>query len=120
VAVTGLTAFLDTAAAEAGATELVGGPMDGHTSWAACRSSTGILPPPGQPLGVLLQRLDEEGGPVQMHLDLASERREAEVARHMELRGRVVRTTDGWTTLLDPSGGAYCVTRRSPVSGRLP
>ena len=57
---------------------------------------------------------------MRMHLDLASEDREAEVARHVELGGRVLRSTEHWTTLLDPSGRAYCVTRRSPVSGRLP
>jgi hypothetical protein len=55
-----------------------------------------------------------------MHIDLASEDCDAEVARHVGLGGRVVRRTDHWTTLLDPSGRAYCVTRRSPVSGALP
>ena len=55
-----------------------------------------ILPPPGQPLRVLLQRIDDEDGPVRMHLDLASEDREAEVARHVELGGRVVRSTENW------------------------
>jgi hypothetical protein len=79
-----------------------------------------ILPPPGQPLRVLLQRVDEEEGPVRLHLDLASEDRDAEVARHVELGGRVVRTTPWWVTLLDPSGREYCVTGRNPVSGRLP
>ncbi len=79
-----------------------------------------IVPPSGQPLRVLLQRTDDEDGPVRMHLDLASDDREAEVARHVELGGRVVRSTPNWTTLLDPSGRAYCVTRRSPVSGTLP
>jgi hypothetical protein len=64
--------------------------------------------------------VDEQEGPVRLHLDLASEDRDAEVARHVELGGRVVRTTPWWTTLLDPSGRAYCVTGRSPVSGRLP
>ncbi|MEP6648561.1 MAG: VOC family protein [Lapillicoccus sp.] len=79
-----------------------------------------ILPPPGQPLRILLQRTDEADGPVRTHLDLASEDRDAEVARHVGLGGRVVRRTENWTTLLDPSGRAYCVTRRSPVSGTLP
>jgi hypothetical protein len=78
-----------------------------------------ILPPSGQPLRVLLQRVDDEG-PARMHLDLASEDRDAETQRHVALGGRVVRRTDGWTTLLDPSGREYCITRRNPVSGRLP
>ncbi len=94
------------------------------TSWPRVRGLTPqfdrILPPPGQPLRVLLQRIDDEDGPVRTHLDLASDDREAEVARHVELGGRVVRSTENWTTLLDPSGRAYCVTRRSPVSGTLP
>lgn len=79
-----------------------------------------IPPPPGQPLRVLLQRVDEEAGPVRLHLDLASEDRDAEVARHVKLGGRVLRRTEHWTTLLDPSGRAYCITVRNPVSGRLP
>ncbi|HYQ33375.1 MAG TPA: VOC family protein [Lapillicoccus sp.] len=96
----------------------------GLTAWPHVRGGSPqfdrILPPPGQPLRVLLQRTDDEDGPVRMHLDLASDDREAEVARHVELGGRVVRSTENWTTLLDPSGRAYCVTRRSPVSGTLP
>jgi hypothetical protein len=78
-----------------------------------------ILPPPGQPLRLLLQRVDDEG-PARMHLDLASEQRDAEVARHVGLGGRVVRRTPWWTTLLDPSGRAYCVTDRNPAPGTLP
>ena len=78
-----------------------------------------LLPPTGQPLRVLLQRVDEEDGPVRMHLDLASEDRAAEVERHVALGGRVVRTTENWTTLLDPSGRAYCVTDRDPVRGTI-
>jgi Glyoxalase-like domain len=67
----------------------------------------------------MLQRLDDGDGPVRMHLDLASENRDAEVERHEGLGGRVVRRTEQWTTLLDPSGRAYCVTRRNPVSGAI-
>jgi hypothetical protein len=75
-----------------------------------------LLPPAGQPLRVLLQRVEKDG-PVRMHLDLASENRDAEVERHVALGGRVVRRTEDWTTLLDPSGRAYCVTDRDPVRG---
>jgi hypothetical protein len=78
-----------------------------------------LLPPAGQPLRVLLQRVEEDDGPVRMHLDLASEHRAAEVERHVGLGGRVVRTTQNWTTLLDPSGRAYCVTDRDPVRGTI-
>jgi hypothetical protein len=80
-----------------------------------------LLPPPGQPLRILLQRIeDEHGDRARMHLDFASEDRDAEVARHVELGGRVVRRTDWWTTLLDPSGRAYCITRRHPQTGTVP
>jgi hypothetical protein len=86
-----------------------------------------LLPPPGQPLRILLQRIPVDAqtdgpdpGPVRMHLDFASEDRDAEVARHVGLGGRVVRRTDGWTTLLDPSGRAYCITRRRPETGTVP
>jgi hypothetical protein len=81
-----------------------------------------LLPPPGQPLRILLQRIGRDGhedGPVRMHLDFDSEDRDAEVTRHVELGGRVVRRTDSWTTLLDPSGRAYCVTRHHPRTGAV-
>jgi Glyoxalase-like domain len=64
----------------------------------------------GMPLQLLLQRLDDEQPVVTAHLDLACDDRDAEVARHVELGASVVRRTDGWTTLRDPSGREYCVT----------
>ncbi|HET7534759.1 MAG TPA: VOC family protein [Nocardioidaceae bacterium] len=67
----------------------------------------------GMPLQLLLQRLDDEQPVVTAHLDLACDDRDAEVARHVELGASVVRRTDGWTTLRDPSGREYCVTGRS-------
>jgi hypothetical protein len=79
-----------------------------------------LMRPPGQPLRILLQRLDQPDGPVRLHLDLASEHRDVEVSRHVGLGGRVVRETPWWTTLLDPSGRAYCVTDRDPATGVLP
>lgn len=66
----------------------------------------------GMPLQLLLQRLDDEQPVVTAHLDLACDEREAEVARHVELGASVVRRTEGWTTLRDPSGREYCVTGR--------
>lgn len=61
---------------------------------------------------LLLQRLDDEQPVVTGHLDLASDDADAEAARHAALGAREVRRTDGWITLTDPSGRAYCVTRR--------
>ena len=46
------------------------------------------------------------------HLDLAADAPEAEAARHVALGAREVRSTEGWITLVDPTGRAYCVTRR--------
>jgi len=66
----------------------------------------------GLPLQLLLQRLDDEQPVVTAHLDLACDDRAAEVARHERLGAAVVRRTDGWTTLRDPSGREYCVTDR--------
>lgn len=66
----------------------------------------------GMPLQFLLQRLDDEQSVVTAHLDLACDDRDAEVARHVDLGAVVVRRTDGWVTLRDPSGREYCVTGR--------
>lgn len=72
--------------------------------------------PEGQPLRFLLQRLDDDQPCVTAHLDLASDDADAEADRHVALGAAEVRRTGGWITLLDPSGRAYCVTRR-PVDG---
>lgn len=70
--------------------------------------------PASQPLRWLVQRLDDAGGPVRAHLDVAADDRDAEVARHVAL-GAVERSRhDWWTVLTDPAGMTYCVTRRTP------
>lgn len=71
--------------------------------------------PDGMPIRLLLQRLDEETGPVRAHLDLATDDRAAEVARHEQLGAVVVAWHPGWTVLRDPIGSAYCVTDRDPA-----
>ena len=68
--------------------------------------------PDGIALQLLLQRLDDEQPCVTGHLDLAADAPDAEVARHVALGAREVRSTEGWITLVDPTGRAYCVTRR--------
>jgi hypothetical protein len=70
--------------------------------------------PAGQPLGLLLQRLDEGDGPVRAHLDLAADDRQAEVRRHERLGARVVAAREGWTVMRPPAGPRYCVTDRVP------
>jgi hypothetical protein len=71
---------------------------------------------PGLALQVLLQRLDDEQPVVTAHLDLACDDVEAEVERHRRLGAVDVRRTRQWTTLRDPSGRDYCVTRRAVES----
>lgn len=70
-----------------------------------------LVRPVGQPLMFLLQRLDDEQPGVTAHLDLGADDADAEAARHVALGAKAVRRAEGWITLLDPSGRAYCVTR---------
>lgn len=73
-----------------------------------------LQPPDEHPLRWLVQRLDDDGGPVRAHLDLAADDRDAEVARHVALGATEVSRHEWWTVLTDPVGTTYCVTRRSP------
>ena len=73
-----------------------------------------LQPPEGQPLRWLVQRLDDDGGPVRAHLDLACDDRDAETARHLRLGATVARVHDHWTVLSDPVGTTYCITDRRP------
>jgi hypothetical protein len=76
--------------------------------------------PAGQPLRLLLQRLDSDDGRVRAHIDLSSADRVAEVIRHRSLDAELVRETGNWTVLRDPAGLEYCVTDQDPVTGELP
>jgi hypothetical protein len=78
-----------------------------------------LVRPPGIPLRFLLQRLDNDGGgSCRAHLDLACDDVPAERRRHESL-GAVVVTEPGWATMKDPTGLAYCITRRDPTTGTL-
>lgn len=93
---------------------LVGGPAQRMT----VRPEYATLPAlPGAPLGLLLQRLDEPSGLVRAHLDVGTDDRPAEVARHELLGARVVADEEFWTVLADPGGSSYCITDRHPVTG---
>jgi hypothetical protein len=81
---------------------------------------TNLERPEGQPLRLLLQRLDSEEGPVSAHFDLSSADRVAEVVRHRSLDAELVNETGNWTVLRDPAGMEYCVTDRDPATGKLP
>jgi predicted enzyme related to lactoylglutathione lyase len=72
---------------------------------------------PGLPLRLLLQRIGSSRPGV--HLDFACDDADAEVDRHVGLGASVVRRVPGdWTTLRDPAGREYCVTRRAPRGRR--
>lgn len=78
-----------------------------------------LVRPEGQPLQLLLQRLDQELGPVTAHLDLATTDRAAETERHRSLGAEVLAVHESWTVLADPTGAAYCLTDRTPET-RVP
>jgi hypothetical protein len=66
---------------------------------------------------VLLQRLDETGGAVRAHPDLASADRGADTARHVGFGARVEDVREHWTVLTAPGGQVYCLTDRDPATG---
>ncbi|TWH03201.1 hypothetical protein L615_001200000700 [Nocardioides sp. J9] len=89
------------------------------TGWREHQSSIAahfrfLLPPDGQPLGLLLQRLDEEDGPLRAHLDWGTTDRAAETERHLALGARVLAVHSHWTVLTDPVGRTYCLTDADP------
>ncbi|GAB3087613.1 VOC family protein [Nocardioides zeae] len=75
--------------------------------------------PEGQPLRFLFQRVEDERPTVTAHLDVACSDRAAETARHRALGAEPVTEHARWTVLRDPSGAAYCLTDRDPVTGVL-
>jgi len=94
------------------------------TAWTffGVRSDFTVLDrPPGQPVRLIFQRLDEatEGQSVAAHLDLCCDDADAEAERHVALGARVVRRKEFWVTLEDPTGRQYCVTCRNPDTGVL-
>lgn len=70
--------------------------------------------PGEQAVRVLLQRLEEDEGPVRSHVDLACADRAAATARHVAAGATVVRQRHFWTVMTDPVGRVYCLTDRSP------
>jgi len=96
--------------------ELTGWPVRGSVRRTEFRH---LVRPDGIPIRLLLQRLGEPAtGVVSGHLDLASDDRPAEIARHRGLGAVVVADRGGgWTTLRDPAGALYCITDRDPRSG---
>ena len=76
--------------------------------------------PAGMPLRLLLQRLDDPRvTSARSHLDLACSDVAAECQRHEALGATVAYEGRVWTTLHDPAGIVYCITRRDPHTGTL-
>lgn len=67
---------------------------------------------------VLLQRLDEDEGPVRAHADFATADRAVEARRHEALGARTVEVCEWWTVMRAPDGRLYCLTDRDPLTGR--
>ncbi len=78
-----------------------------------------LLPPPGRPLRMLLQRLGTDEERVRAHPDFASADRAADTGAHVALGAEVVRSFDAWTVLRAPGGQVYCLTDRDPATGLL-
>jgi hypothetical protein len=76
-----------------------------------------LVRPADIPVKLLLQRLDDETGPVTGHLDFASEVRDEEVAALVALGAREGERSSGWTVMRDPAGRVFCVTDRKPATG---
>ncbi|MFF3849555.1 VOC family protein [Streptomyces sp. NPDC002328] len=80
-----------------------------------------VAPPPGLPIRMLLQRLDDGERGVSAHLDLAcGSDVDAVRARHEGLGAALVAVHPHWVVLRDPAGGLYCLTGRDPRTGGLP
>lgn len=73
-----------------------------------------LVPPTGQPLRLLLQRLEEADGPARAHLDWGTTDRMAETERHLALGAKVRAVHEHWTVLADPVGRVYCLTDGDP------
>lgn len=72
--------------------------------------------PAGMALRLLLQRTgDPPGTRVRAHPDLACSGVDAELARHKALGATWSYDGEGWRTMRDPAGLAYCITRRDPA-----
>ena len=61
------------------------------------------------PMRVILQRLDDNPPAARAHLDIDTNDRDAETARHEGLGATVVERGSDWTVLTDPTGLPYCI-----------
>lgn len=92
------------------------------TGWPPSPSTAPFRPlrrPAGMPLRLMVQAVEDDRSPATAHLDLACDDRCAETERHQVLGAAVRRVDKHFTVLTDPTGAAYCITDRDPVTGRL-
>jgi hypothetical protein len=92
----------------------------GLTGWPARPAGefARLMTPAALPVRVLFQEISE--GPIGGHLDIATDDREAEVARLTALGAVPGAGGARWTVLRPPAGPPCCVTDRSPDTGLLP
>lgn len=78
--------------------------------------------PAGMPVRLLFQRRAVAGPQDQVtaHVDVACQDVDRLTDVHVAAGARVVGAFHYWTTLADPIGRQYCLTRRDPDTGRLP
>lgn len=93
------------------------------TGWdlrSGIRPEFAYLDRPAQvPLRLLLQRRDRADPPdrVTGHADLTSARRDLLAERHVAAGAQIVSVFPNWTTMTDPTGRPYCLTRLDPETG---
>lgn len=66
---------------------------------------------------ILLQRLEDEDGPVRAHPDLACADRAGDLQLHVGLGAEHLDEFDSWSVLRAPGGHVYCLTDRDPTTG---
>ena len=89
------------------------------TGWRLEGSAPGefrrLQPEPPVPIRFLLQRLDESR-PASAHLDVSCSDIPAGRAWHESLGATFLGEWPHWTTLRDPAGGVYCLTKGDPAT----
>lgn len=93
------------------------------TTWTARAGSraqfTFLDRPAEMPVRIMFQRIDTEEDSCRAHLDFACDDVATEREYHVSLGATSLRETPDWSTLVDPVGMHYCLTRRSPTTGAL-
>jgi Glyoxalase-like domain len=81
-----------------------------------------LVRPGGIPVRLLFQRRVSAGkhDKVRAHVDFACADAARLAVRHAAAGARALATFPLWLTMADPTGHAYCLTKRDPETGRLP